>query len=151
MFFGNSPFTKLCHLFPTSIITKANHNLGVEIIEDRRQLDREKNPGTRRPEECIGQSGLSNEMLSQRKQEKETLYLINASFWGESGFLKLSEDHMLRFFSLVWERIIHPRVPCEDPVPSSRELLPSRRKMNAGHFAKASLHTAKSTQIVLAF
>lgn len=89
MFFGNSPFTKLCHLFPTSIIIKANINLGVEIIEDRRWPDREKNPGTQRPEDCtgIGQAGLRNEMLSQTKQEKETLYLINASFGGgEAAF-----------------------------------------------------------------
>lgn len=40
---------------------------------------------------------------------------------------------MLRFVSLVWERIIHPRVPCE---MSSHELLPSRRKMNGRPFCK---------------
>lgn len=43
---------------------------------------------------------------------------------------------MLRFFSLVWERITHPRVPCEDSVLSSHELLPSRRKTNCRPLSK---------------
>ena len=33
-----------------------------------------------------GQSGLQNEILSQTKQEKETLYLTNASFVGKAAF-----------------------------------------------------------------